>query len=203
MTRLRRHLTTFRRDTAGSMPIEGLMGVLLLLGWFAISFQFYDAFRMKGLNTKAAYTIADLISREEQPVGPKYVDGMQRVFDFLTSSGGASWIRVSSIYFDGDSKSYKVSWSHATGGKPVQTNATINSEKDRIPTMPVGDTAILVETSYLYDPLFSIGDKALSTGATAQGPTLFTRIGLPSNIRFSGFVVTRPRGPRIMWDASS
>lgn len=203
MIRLRRHLTRLGHETAGSVPIEGMLGVLMLLGWLAISFQFYDAFRTKSLNTKAAYTIADLISREEQPVGPKYVDGMQQVFDFLTNSDGSSWIRVSSIFWDGDTKKYRISWSHATGDKPVHTDSSINSEAARIPTMPVGDSAILVETSYRYNPIFGIGEVAFSPGATEQGPTLFTRIGLPGNIRFSTFVVTRPRGPRVAWDPNA
>ena len=84
-------------DTRGSMPIEGVMGMLLLVGWFAVSFQFYDAFRTKAVNTRASYTIADLISRESDLVGPSYVAGLQKVFNFITNTNAENqtWIRVS------------------------------------------------------------------------------------------------------------
>lgn len=182
------------RDTAGSMPIEAVMGAVLLLGWLGVSFQFYDAFRIKGINTKAAYTIADLISREDMPVGPTYIEGLEEVFEFLTVPRGDTWIRVSSIHWDGDAKEYRVTWSHATDGQPAQTDETINLAAHRIPKMPVGDSALVVETRFNYSPLVQIGSE------TAKEGSIFSRIGLPTAIPISNFVVTRPRGPRIIWD---
>lgn len=194
-------------STRGSMPIEGMMGMLLLVGWFAVSFQFYDAFRTKTINTRASYTIADLISRETDPVGPAYVAGLQKVFNFIMNSNAEkqTWIRVTLINCeanndsdpcDGVSKDFSVEDSYATDGIPKHTKASINQEAHRIPKMPIGDTAVIVETSYFYNPFLGIGEREFRTG----GNTMFTRIGLHSKLRFSSFVVTRPRGARVSWD---
>ncbi|MCB1400285.1 MAG: hypothetical protein KDJ82_10660 [Rhodobacteraceae bacterium] len=205
-----RHLRQYARQwlssTRGSMPVEGMMGMLLLIGWFAVSFQFYDAFRTKAINTRASYTVADLISRESDLVGPKYVAGLQKVFNYITNSNAAkqTWIRVTLIYCDaydnrpcdGVSKEFSLENSYATDGKAKHTKTTINQEAFRIPKMPVGDTAVVVETSYFYNPFLGIGEREFRTG----GNTMFTRIGLHSKLRFSNFVVTRPRGPRVAWD---
>ncbi|MFP1645751.1 TadE/TadG family type IV pilus assembly protein [Pontitalea aquivivens] len=191
---LARPLCRIDRETGGSMPIEAVMGAALLLGWLGVSFQFYDAFRIKGINTKAAYTIADLISREDMPVGPAYIEGLEEVFEFLTVPRGDTWIRVSSIYWDRDAKEYRVTWSHATDGQPVQTHETINLAAHRIPRMPVGDSALVVETRFNFAPLAMIGSK------TAKAGSIFSQIGLPTSIPISNFVVTRPRGTRIIWD---
>lgn len=201
MTLLRRFRTWFSRryaDESGSMPIEGVMGFLLIMGWFLVAFQLFDAFRIKSINAKAAYTVADLISREREPVGPSYVAGMKKVFEYITNDRGTSWIRITSIYWDGNLNKYRVDFSRATDGKPIHTDDTINAEAHRIPQMPVGDTAVIVETSMNYDPIFSLGQREIALGGNADGKT-FTNIGLTDRIRFSNFVVTRPRGPRVVW----
>ncbi|WP_415183628.1 hypothetical protein [Phaeovulum sp.] len=204
LKRLGRWLRGWNDDTTGSMPIEGIMGFLLLIGWFMVSFQFYDAFRLKAVNAKAAYTIADLLSREKGQIGPKYIQGMQKVFDFVTNSRGRSWIRVTSIRWDDDLNKYRVEYSHASKpGIDSYTDVSLNKEAYRIPLMPVGDTAIIVETSMRYTPIFTNTQNSLHIGGTDEGGNkLFTQIGLTDAIRFSNFVVTRPRGPRVVWDSS-
>lgn len=202
--RIGRWLRGWHDDTTGSMPIEGIMGFLLMIGWFMVAFQFYDAFRLKSVNAKAAYTVADMVSREKAPIGPAYVQGMQKVFDFVTNSRGRSWIRITSIRWDDDLKKYRVEYSHASkAGIASYTDTTLNDQAWRIPIMPVGDTAIIVETSMRYTPIFAGTENELAIGGKdGSGNKLFTRIGLNDSIRFSNFVVTRPRGPRIVWDNS-
>jgi hypothetical protein len=190
----------FWRDTTGAMPIEGLFGSVLLLGWFMISYQFFESFRHKGLATRAAHTIADLISRETQAIGPKYVQGLAKVYDFISDSKIDSWVRVTLIYWDDNAKAYKVTKSYATESKGLQTNTTLLTETGRIPALASGDTAVIVETQMEYDPIFSIGDRALSLNKDTEGQSIFTRIGLGSGIKFSNFVVTRPRGTKIVWN---
>lgn len=210
-----RFLHRFLRQNRGSVAIEGLFGAVLLLGWFMVAYQFYDAFRMRAVVSRATYTVADLISRVRDPIGPAYVDGVKKIFDAATRSSGdgQSWIRVTLIscaatetdrrVCDGTSKRVKLRASdstpnspasHATGGHEAYTQSMLDAMAGAIPMMAAGDSAAIVEASYLYWPIFDIGEK----GLTLDGRNS-TTIGLNARLRFSEFVVTRPRGPRTKW----
>lgn len=179
MHRLRRLLSYWRDDTSGATALEGVLGSVAMIIWYALAYQFTDAFRVRTANTKGAYTIADAISRETAPVNAAYIEGLNDLFGFVTNAQGDHWIRVTSVYWDAGLQSYREDWSYATGGKSAHTDITINREADRIPTMPAGDTALVVETSMQYNPLFNIG------------------LGAGSH---QNFIVTRPRGPRVVWE---
>lgn len=191
---LRRFGKNLRRDETGSMAVEGVLSVLLLAGWLAVALQFFDGYRVKTMNTKAAYTIADLLSREKSTVGPTYVDQMKKVFDFVTDARGDSWIRVTGVEWSSTNNRFEVLFSDATGARQAYTTDALQSEASRIPAMPAGNMAVIVETSMNFDPLFNLGDKGVQLG----GET--TVIGLGSGIWMSNFVVTRPRTARILWN---
>jgi len=178
LQRLRAGLRFWRDDTSGATAVEGVLASVALIWWYAVSFQITDAFRVRTINVKGSYTIADAISRERAPVNAAYIEGLNTLFSYVTNSERDTWIRVSSIYWDGATQKFQREWSYATGGKPAHTNASIAQEAQRIPVMSVGDTAIVVETSMQYNPLFSIG---LGSGA------------------HQNFIVTRPRGVRVVW----
>ncbi|MFD2173631.1 hypothetical protein [Rhodobacter lacus] len=203
-----RFLRRFWRKTDGVVAFEGLFGSLLLLGWYAVAFQFYDVFRMRAQVLRASYTVADLISRERNAIGPTYVTGLKKVFDYISDTRDAdgTWLRVTLISCsakttdncDGVSKDFTLtnSYTTATTGVDLQTATSINAEHDRIPLLAPGDMAVVLESSFPYFPIFDIGDKAL----LLDGKT-WTQQGLSSKLRFSNFVVTRPRGPQTLWNA--
>ena len=201
-------LRNFWKSEGGSIPIEGLYGGLLLLGWYAIAFQFYDAFRTRSVALRASYTVGDLISRERNAIGPKYVTGVKKVFDYIANAPNDkyTWLRVTLVSCtatptdlrscDGTSKQFAVEASYATqAGVSLHTQTTINQEAGRIPVMAAGDMAVVVETSFAYWPIFAMGDRAM----TLDGQT-WTQQGLSAKLRFSNFIVTRPRGPRTVWN---
>src|SRR5690606_29646245 len=128
----------FGGDSRGSVPTEGVMAFTFLIWWYISSFQFFDAYRQKNINLKAAYTIADLISRETEMIDAGYIDGLNTVFDYLTYSRKPTWIRVSSVYWDEDTDSYRVWWSYSAGGHSVHTGAPIGAHRNRIPLMASG-----------------------------------------------------------------
>lgn len=214
MTTLR-FLRRFLKQSRGSAVIEGLFGSVLLLGWFMAAYQIYDAFRMRAVVSRATYTVADLISRERDPIGPAYVAGIKKIFDAATRSSGdgQSWIRVTLVSCvetetdaracDGTNKLVTLRASDstagsiasfATGGHAAYTQSTLDAKANVIPMMAAGDSAAIVEAGYLYWPIFNIGDKALSLGGNNT-----VEMGLRSNLQFGEFVVTRPRGPRTKW----
>jgi len=200
------------RNETGSIPIEGVYGTLLLMGWFVVAYQVYDAFRTRSVALRAAYTVGDLISRERNAIGPLYVTGLKKVYDYMTHAPNTNytWLRVTLISCtatasdtnkcDGVNKPFTMDSSYSTNTTQahIHTETSINNEHARIPEMAAGDMAVVLESSLRYYPLFVIGDRALTLDGTK-----WTTMGLSDKLRFSNFVVTRPRGPRTVWNVAN
>ncbi len=178
----RLRLTGFGKEERAAAEVEGVIGSVFLIWWFVASFQFFDAYRQKNINLKAAYSLADMLSRETGPtpenpasaaVDQNYINGLNTMFDYLTNSNKPTWIRVSSVYWDAVDSKYRVDWSRTSGsGNEAMTTPKLQSYKDRIPVLPTGDTVIIVETFMDYEPIFGYW--------------------LDKN-RFTTFIPTRPR----------
>ncbi|WP_339107928.1 hypothetical protein [Thioclava sp. GXIMD4216] len=220
MTPLRLSLHKMHRDEDGSIPIEAIFAYLILTVWIFLAFQFYDAFRKKGEVSRAAYAVADILSRERSAIGPSYLAGMKKVYDFAArkSFDGQTMMRVTLIEChttaqdtdncDGVTKKATLIGSYpvpATGGLKAQTQASLDNEADRIPIMGAGDTAVIVETLYRYRPPFNIGNLTLLLPG-GNGSSDAVKVGMAQTkdgIPIGNFVVTRRRGTPIQWDPSS
>ncbi|HEY0213553.1 MAG TPA: hypothetical protein VGC40_08210 [Paenirhodobacter sp.] len=197
----------FWRRENGNVAIEGMLGGALLLGWFMAAYEFYDAFRIKARISAATYTVADLISRQKSAIGPLYVDGTKHLFDqFINISNiERSWMRVTLISCpatptdkatcDGTGKMARLDNSYATGPHQALSQDMLDSRANRIPVLAAGDSAVILETVYSYLPLFGIGDRDLKVG---DRPPITA--GLTSKLTFHEFIITRPRGPRAVWN---
>jgi hypothetical protein len=150
----------FTASETGSIPIEGVLASTFLIWWYIASFQFFDAFRQKNVNQKGAYTIADLVSRETDAIDEDYVEGMNKLFDYITFSRRPTTIRVSSVFWDDDEARNKIAWSYGTGKTGGMTTDELQDRANRIPTMATGDYVIVVETFMAYEPIFSVGLNA-------------------------------------------
>lgn len=159
LSRLRLHTQGFARRERGSMPVEGLIASTWLIWWYIASFQFFDAYRQKNINLKAAYTIADMISRVQptNAIDADYIAGLNTLFDYLTFSRKPTWVRVTSVIWDDIDNRFEVAWSYANGSVGGRTDDTLQSVSNRIPIMPSGDSVIVVETNMAYEPIFNIG----------------------------------------------
>ncbi|MFZ1726513.1 MAG: hypothetical protein WAU13_07645 [Albidovulum sp.] len=177
----------FGDESRGSMPTEGVMAFTFLIWWYIASFQFFDAFRQKNINLKAAYTLADLVSRQTQDLTPAYIDGLNTLFDYLTYSNKPTWIRVSVVEWDDTNNRYDIYWSYATNSHTIHDVTSINTHTAQIPVMPVGDSVVLVETNMAYEPIFSMG-----LGARWFDTFITTRPRFAAKVGFQGANVTAP-----------
>ncbi|MBE1297140.1 TadE/TadG family type IV pilus assembly protein [Phycobacter azelaicus] len=177
---LRHRLTSFSRDTEGSVSVEFAIYTPLLLGLLAAFYTFFDAFRQESINLKAAYTISDLISRETNYVNNTYLDSMYTMGTLLLRGDTTYDMRVSVVRWDEADQSYYVDWSKVRGGGFTEwTDATIHLVKDDLPSMPDQERVILVETKNTVEPAF--------------------RVGLPT-MEITNFVFTRPRfAPQVVF----
>jgi len=163
MLYLANKIQAFARDERGTATTEAII-ILPMLVWSMVAMSVYfDGFRSRSTNLKAAYAISDLVSRENPMVGPNFVAGLNTVYDFLAASPNPTWIRVTLIQFDtqdplNDSDGrYILKWSHGTHGKQELTYSTLFEVENNIPVMGHGDSLILVETHMEYKPFANIG----------------------------------------------
>lgn len=178
---LKSRLKAFVHKTDGNMSIEALIFIPFLLTVLAATFSLYDAFRFKALNTKAAFTISDALSRETDAITPAYLDGMVSTLNFLTRSEDEYSIRVTTVQYDADNGSYVVKWSQGRGKFVGMENADLVSVTNDLPSMLDNETIIVVETHTSYETPFAV-DQILTDNL------------------FYNFTFTRPRfAPQLIW----
>ena len=184
MDRLLRPFTRFLRDERGTILVEAVIVLPFLMWGYVATFVYFNAFLSQTINLKSAYTIADLVSRQQKVLTPTDINGMKKVYDFLNhtaETGQTGSIRVTDVYWDDNEMAYKVNWSYATDGGSIQTDDTINNYAGDLPKLAVGDTEIVVETWLTFTPSFNVGITSRT---------------------FHQLVVSRPRGPDVIFASS-
>lgn len=175
-------LDAFRKEEDGSIAIETVLVIPALFWAYLAMFAIFDAYRQYALNQKAAYVIADMVSRETTPIDDSYVDGAREMMRFMTGTTSVSdvSIRVSSLSYDGVADKYEKDWSEKRGWISTLTDGQVSGWTNRLPLMSDNDRVTLVETWVKYDPPFNTG--------------LSDRI-------VQNFVFTKPRyAPRVLFD---
>ena len=206
MTQLSKLFLRFRKDQDGSMAIELLLVVPILLWALLSTFVYFDLFRTESNSYRASLTVADMFSREQTAVDDDYIDGARELLRTLTFSDPDPKLRVTVYRFQGDDDTYRVVWSEAltstTGSISVpdpDDDAAVDGRlndsdlnrldtEDRLPVLASGDRAILIETETRYTAPFDIGLSFFS-------PTNF------EDHTFRTFTVIRPRfNPTLCYD---
>lgn len=190
MMRITDSIRQFSRNEKGGVIIEFLL-LLPLLIWAMIAMViFWDVFRTINTAQKAAYSISDVISRQENNLSTSFVNGMADVFDFLTLSNSQNpRMRITSAWYDeGDDKFYRIFSVSPDNKVAPYTASDVESEwfKDMIPMVDDGDSVVIVESSvdYVFPfklPFIDAGVVRVDESAPVTVET------------FTEFVVTRPR----------
>ena len=161
VSRLRR----FGSSETGSLTVEAVLVLPLLLWVYLASFIFFDAFRAQSLNDKAAFAIADAMSRETRSITVTYIDSMRDIHRAMTFARLPTKVRISVLRYDGAADQHHVVWSQARGPNLSilkDTDLTGSSGiRETIPMMSDGERIILVETVLPYEPVFNVGVDAI------------------------------------------
>jgi len=174
----------FCKDENGGLTVEAILVLPFLIWTFVATYGLFDAYRAQGVTLKAAYTIADTLSRETGAVDSTYIAGLNNVLDQLTFSPQETQIRVTAVTFvDGAGLApdrHRVMWSNTTSPtQPAIDRNNFASLAADLPDMVNGAQILVVDSWVRYTPPFSIGFE----------PTLmFNRL------------ITRPRfTPQLAW----
>lgn len=165
----------FLRDTRAAVAFEAVIITPILAWLFVGSFVFFDAFRAYNSSIKAAFAVADVLSRQEDPIYATDIEGMADVFQHITRDIEGTSIRVTQVRRRRND--YRIDWSYATDGTARLFNSNLPEIEEQLPIMARGDYIVIVETFLPYRPAFNVG------------------LGQQE---FTNFTVTRPRyAPRI------
>lgn len=145
----------FLRDLRGTVKVEFVIILPLLLSWLLGSYAVFDAYKSYSRASKATYAVSDIISRKLD-VGPSIITEMHDILDGMVPwSSDQKSLRISSLTYD-TTNGWSVLWTQHSG---ITTNFDSNvlqqSTKDILPDLADGDTIILTETAIPYDPLFN------------------------------------------------
>ena len=203
MRALKHRFATFLRDEDGLILVEGLIMLPLLIWALVAMFIYWDVFRTINVTQKAAYSVADLLSRQRDTIPTSFANGLQKVVDFLTPGGHPVRMRITSFecnsptgtqaeqICNGTRGTYKLLFSFSPENKVSSlTQANIQGWKGtKIPTLVHGESVFVVETEVEFK---------------AQLPTMLAGllIGVQDGT-FGDFIVTRPRNHRLCLEGTT
>lgn len=158
MKRLNTYLRGFRNDDQGSIAIETIILLPMLFWAYLTMFSVFDAYRQHATTQKAAYTIADVISRETNPLDDAYLNGTREMLAYLTGADVSNVaLRVTSVRYNANQDTYQRDWSEADGSTTALTNSQVGALEDDLPILPHNERIMVVETFVNYHPPFNIG----------------------------------------------
>lgn len=158
-SKLKRWLGRFWRNQNGVVTIEAVM-IFPLLFWSSwTAYTYFDGYRQGASNLKAAYAIADIISREKNAITKQYITNMYELQKFMISDRSAVSMRISFVWYSEDDDRHYKYWSCVRGESfdELDDDTLLNEYRDRIPVMADKATMILVETKDWYTRPFKIG----------------------------------------------
>jgi hypothetical protein len=194
MRTLKQRITTFIRDEDGLILVEALITLPLLIWALVAMFIYWDVFRTINVTQKAAYSVADLLSRQKADISTNFGNGLQNVIDFLTPGGHPVKMRITSFecvsttaptVCDATRGSYKLLFSFSPGNKVTGlTQTQIQPWKTaKIPTLNNGESVFVVESTVDFKSQLPMVLASFLIGVDDQ--------------TFGEFIVTRPRHRRL------
>ncbi len=190
MRTLKHRFATFLRNEDGLVLVEGLLMLPLVVWALVAMFIYWDVFRTINVTQKAAYGVADLLSRQRDVIPLNFANGLQNVMDFLTPGGHEVKMRVTSLEYNEADDKYHLLFSYSPGCKVSSLNeADIQDWKNtRIPVLNDGDSVFVVETTVEFK-------------AQLQTFILGLMVGV-DDATYGQFIVTRPRRQQILLDGN-
>lgn len=184
ITSIRNACARFWAEEDANILAEGVMILPFIALFYVGIVDYFQTYAAKATNIRAAYTISDILSREDTSVNANYINGLHTVFSYLTQdAGGNPEIRVTVVYCEDNcgledtGRVLRMDWSYGVG-KSALVEGQLSEFEEKIPVMSTGDRALLVETTVDYTPAFE-------------------SVGL-EDVTFENIIVTRPRWVPIM-----
>ena len=148
---LKRCFKDFAQDCRGVALTEFAICLPLMILLLAGAVISQDTIRMAYLNNKEAYTLSDMVSREDVSIDTPYSEGLDSIFDFMTNGRYPTDLRVTTIECtanctDEATRVIEVRWSKSSMDFAELTTDDIDLFALRTPLFAKGDTMLITET---------------------------------------------------------
>ncbi len=145
-------------DERGSISMEFVIVMPLLLFLVTGGITFWDAFQSNSKTAKIAYAISDIVSRYEVVDDPEMI-ALYGVQDKLLDPAlDRRSLRISSICFENGN--FRVLWSYTSSSNDIAGPDALKDEEipvEILPTMAPQDSVILTETEARWQPQLNVG----------------------------------------------
>lgn len=153
----RQRLEQFARQSEGAALVEFAVCLPLTILLLAGAVVLQDSIRVGYVNSKASYTLSDMISREDDGIDADYFEGLESIFDFMTDDRFPTDLRMTVIECtenctDEDTRVLEVCWSEASNGFAELETSDLDRIASRTPLFVDGDTLLVTETYLDYTP---------------------------------------------------
>jgi Flp pilus assembly protein TadG len=148
-------LRRFLRDENAAVAMETVLITPLLVWAYMMSFVFFDAYRVYNTTVKTTYMVADMLSRQTNQVYAHDIEGMANVAASIIRGGSQLRMRASQI--SRVNNAYQVDWSQGVNGAANLFDASLPQIEHMLPTMPNGESIVLVEMFVNYEAPLNIG----------------------------------------------
>ncbi len=153
---VKRMLKTFARDERGSFSIEAILMFPMLVWAFMALYVFFEGLRESNINLKATYTVADLLSREDNEVDELYISNMNVIYQWLARSQSNVRMRMSVVHYDEATDSHNLYCTIGVGVDGMLQEWVEETVTPHVPIMADASAAIVVETWVDYEPIMEI-----------------------------------------------
>ena len=161
MRGLSKFLKRFSNAEEGSQTIPFVVMMPLLVWSIMAMLTFTDAFRARAMATDATAVIADSLSRQTTPIYTADLVGLKAVVKHLTGydvSLRVTQLRCAQNCNDLNQRRLAVDFSQGIELDPLgNQNFRSGEERSRVPFMASGERLILIETSFMHEPLAQVG----------------------------------------------
>lgn len=164
---VKRRLGQFARTERGTVTVESVIILPLLLFGLQAVHTYFDAYRHQSLALKANYAVSDYLSRVDK-YDRTTLEGLDELFEYMSRTGEESWVRVTVVKCEltaaecNDAIPRKLTLD--PGDSQVSNGSGINPHTQptmrqflgpHIPKMYNGEDLIVVETVAKYEPPFA------------------------------------------------
>lgn len=157
MRRVWNRISAFGREERGSIVLETVVMLPLLIWALLAMVVYWDAFRTVNRLDKAVYALADTLSRQQAPVATITVDRWDDYVQYMMNNQHMAQVRVTSYRWVPANNRFEVLWSRSPGNlRPQLTTATLQPLATRLPMMAASEYGILTEAWVAYEPPLSV-----------------------------------------------
>lgn len=150
------------RSQSGTITVESVIILPILFFGLMATYAYHDSYRHKSWAVKGNYAVSDYLSRVKM-VDQNGINGLNKLFGYMSQSSKGSWLRVTLIQCDddcdNDDKELELEWSHVSspnGPQPHTEESLEDFVRQYVPVMYEDQFALVVETSASYKPVFPV-----------------------------------------------